>query len=56
MTGSQLQYIARRVRTSLIDLLWTHILTSGTMAMTLFVFGAFMLLQKNLETLLKGWG
>ena len=56
MTGSQLQYIARRVRTSLSDLLWTQILTSGTMAMTLFVFGAFMLLQKNLETLLKGWG
>ncbi len=26
------------------------------MAMTLFVFGAFMLVQENLETLLHGWG
>src|SRR5262245_61665284 len=26
------------------------------MAVTLFVFGAFMLLQVNLERLLKGWG
>ena len=31
-------------------------LTSGTMAMTLFVFGAFILVQINLEQLLKGWG
>ena len=26
------------------------------MATTLFVFGAFMLLQENLQNLLKGWG
>jgi len=26
------------------------------MAMTLFVFGAFMLVQENLEALLRGWG
>lgn len=56
MTGSQASFIARRVRMSLSELLWTHVLTSGTMAMTLFVFGAFMLLQRNLETLLRGWG
>jgi cell division transport system permease protein len=31
-------------------------LTSVTMALSLFVFGAFMLLQENLEALLKGWG
>jgi cell division transport system permease protein len=31
-------------------------MTAATMAVTLFVFGAFMLLQINLEQLLKGWG
>ncbi len=46
----------RQVRSSLRHLFWTHVLTSGTMAMTLFVFGAFMLLQVNLERLLNGWG
>ncbi|MBM4261066.1 MAG: ABC transporter permease [Deltaproteobacteria bacterium] len=56
MTRAQIGFIARRVRMSLSELLWTHVLTAGTMAMTLFVFGAFMLLQGNLETLLKGWG
>jgi cell division transport system permease protein len=56
MTGAQLHYIARRVRSSLVDLRWSHMLTAGTMAMTLFVFGAFMVLQSNLETLLNGWG
>jgi cell division transport system permease protein len=33
-----------------------HMLTSGTVAMTLFIFGAFMLLEINLQGLLKGWG
>jgi len=45
--------VLRQVRSSLRHLFWTHVLTSGTMAMTLFVFGAFMLLQVNLERLLK---
>jgi cell division transport system permease protein len=49
-------FALRRVRGSLWQFLWTHVLTSVTMAMTLFVFGAFMLLQLNLERLLKGWG
>jgi cell division transport system permease protein len=49
-------FVGRRVRNSLWELLWTHVLTSGTMAMTLFVFGAFLLLQENLERLLTGWG
>lgn len=31
-------------------------LTSLTMALTLFVFGAFMMLQANLEQLLMAWG
>ncbi|MGH7823951.1 MAG: permease-like cell division protein FtsX [Candidatus Binatia bacterium] len=49
-------FVARRVRSSLWELLWTHVLTSGTMGMTLFVFGAFLLLQENLQHLLTGWG
>ena len=35
---------------------WAHVLTAGTVAMTLFVFGGFMLLETNLQTLLKSWG
>jgi cell division transport system permease protein len=53
---SQLGFIGRRVRNSVWELFWTHMLTSITMALTLFVFGAFLLLQENLEALLKGWG
>lgn len=56
MKLSLIGFVLRQVRTSLRHLFWTHVLTSGTMAMTLFVFGAFMLLQANLEHLLKGWG
>ena len=56
MNWSQLGFIERRVRNSVWELLWTHILTAFTMALTLFVFGAFMLLQENLEAWLKGWG
>ena len=56
MKWSQLGLVGRRVRNSLWELLWTHVLTSGTIAVTLFVFGAFMLLQENLQNLLKGWG
>jgi cell division transport system permease protein len=53
---SLIGFVLRRVRQSLWQLLWTHVLTSGTMAMTLFVFGAFILVQANLDHLLKGWG
>ena len=56
MRGSQIGFVARRVRSSLRELLWSHILTSGTMAMSLFVFGAFMLLQENLQHFLTGLG
>ena len=49
-------FVLRRVFKSLRELLWTHILTSGTMAMTLFIFGGFFLLQQNLHGLLRGWG
>ncbi|MBI2364440.1 MAG: ABC transporter permease [Deltaproteobacteria bacterium] len=53
---SQIGFVGRRVRSSLRELLWSHILTSGTMAMSLFVFGAFMLLQENLQHFLTGLG
>ncbi|HEY5543714.1 MAG TPA: ABC transporter permease [Candidatus Binatia bacterium] len=49
-------FVLRRVRSNLRQLFWTHMLTAGTMAMTLFVFGGFMLLETNLQGLLKGWG
>jgi len=49
-------FVFLRVLKSLRDLLWTHVLTSGTMAMTLFIFGGFLLIQDNLHSLLKGWG
>jgi cell division transport system permease protein len=48
--------VFRQVGTSFRHLFWTHVLTAATMAITLFSFGAFMLLQTNLEYLLKGWG
>jgi cell division transport system permease protein len=49
-------FVLRRVRSSLRQLFWSHLLTAGIMAMTLFVFGGFMLLESNLQKLLKGWG
>jgi cell division transport system permease protein len=33
-----------------------HTLIIGTMAMALFVFGAFMLVEENLQSLFKKWG
>jgi cell division transport system permease protein len=56
MSWSQLSFVARRASSNLRELFWTHLLTSGTMAMTLFVFGAVMLVEINLQVLLKGWG
>ena len=55
MRLSQVSFVLRRVFASLRDLFWTHFLTSGTMAMTLFVFGGFLLLQENLNRLFSGW-
>ena len=49
-------FVLRRAWNNLRELFWTHFLTSIAMTMTLFVFGAFMLLQENLQNLLKGWG
>ena len=49
-------FVLRRAGQSLWQLRWNHLLTATTMALTLAVFGAFMLLQTNLEHLLKSWG
>lgn len=56
MSWSHLGFVARRVRQSLWELLWSHVLTSGTMATSLFVFGVFILVQENLQHMLNGWG
>ena len=56
MSLSQTSFVVRRASSNLRELFWTHVLTSGTMAMTLFIFGSFMLLETNLQSLLKGWG
>lgn len=37
-------------------LLWSHLLTAGTMALALFVFGGFLLIQQNLQRTIAGWG
>jgi cell division transport system permease protein len=54
--SSQLGLVGRRVCSSLRVRLWTHALVAGTMAIVLFVFGAFLLVQENLQNLLKKWG
>lgn len=56
MKRSQLGLVGRRVCGSLWARFWTHVLTAGTMAITLFVFGGFMLAEENLQNRLKGWG
>lgn len=55
MNLSQIAFVIRRVRQSVWELLWNHLLTSATMAMSLFVFGAFILVHENLQGLLRGW-
>lgn len=56
MKVAQLSFVFHRVVKSLRELFWTHMLTAGTMAVTLFIFGGFLLLQENLQGLLRGWG
>ena len=51
-----LGFVLRRVRDNLRQSRWAHLLTAGTVAVTLFVFGAFMLLETNLRKLLNNWG
>ena len=56
MSWSHVAFVGRRVRQSLWELMWSHVLTSGTMATSLFVFGVFILVQENLHHMLNGWG
>jgi len=49
-------FAARRAGHGLRQFVGTTLLTSLTMALTLAVFGGFMLLQVNLEKLMKSWG
>jgi cell division transport system permease protein len=55
MKRSQAGLVGRRVWSSFRARLWTHALTAGTMAMALFVFGAFMLAEENLQSLFRRW-
>ncbi len=56
MRLTHISFVFRRVFKSLKELVWTHILTSGIMAMTLLIFGGFLIIQENLHGLLRGWG
>lgn len=56
MSLAHVGFVLRRVGHNLRQLLWTHVLAGGILAMALFVFGAFILCEINLEHLLKGWG
>src|SRR5262245_30259644 len=56
MKRSQAGLVGRRVCNSFRTRLWTHALIVGTMAMALFVFGAFMVAEENLQSLFKKWG
>ena len=49
-------FVLRRAGQSLWQLRWSHLLTATTMALSFTLFGAFLLLQTNLEHLLKSWG
>ncbi len=48
-------FVAGRVGRSLRELFWTHLLTAGVMAMTLSVFGGFLMIQGNVGRLVQGW-
>ncbi len=56
MRSTYVLFVAGRVARSLRELFWTHFLTAGIMAMTLSVFGGFLIIQDNVGRLVKGWG
>ncbi len=56
MKSSYVLFVTGRVARSLRELFWTHLLTAGIMAMTLSVFGGFLIIQENVGRLVKGWG
>src|ERR1043166_5383367 len=49
-------FIMRKVLRSFRELFWTHLLTAGTTALTLFLLGGFLLLRKNFKARSRGWG
>ena len=51
-----LGFVLRRVAEHLRQLVWAQVLTAGIIAVALFVVGAFMLVEINLEHLLRVWG
>ena len=55
MKRSQAGLVGRRVWSSFRTRLWAHALIAGTMAIALFVFGAFMLAEQNLQSLFRSW-
>ena len=55
MKSTHVVFVAGRVARSLRELFWTHLLTAGIMAMTLSVFGGFLLVQDNVRALVRGW-
>ena len=55
MRSAYVLFVAGRVAGSLRELFWTHLLTAGIMAMTLSVFGGFLIIQGNVGRLVKGW-
>ena len=55
MKLSLLGFTLRWVGNSLRRLIWSYVLATATMAVALFVFGAFLLLQSNLDQLLRQW-
>src|SRR5262245_16839128 len=56
MKRSQVGLVGRQVCLSFRARLWTHTLIIGTMAMALFVMGAFMVAEENLQSWFKAWG
>ena len=56
MNSAYVLFVAGRVARSLRELFWTHLLTTGILAMTLSVFGGFLIIQENVGRLVKGWG
>jgi cell division transport system permease protein len=56
MNAAIAAFIARRMWISCRDMAWSHLLIAAMTAITLFIFSAFLLLQENLQGLLKAWG
>lgn len=56
MNLSYVPFVLGRVGKTFRETPWSHALTAGTMAMTLFLFGGCFLLQENFRGLAQGWG